>query len=378
MRPLRTPGAAFVMLAFLAGGLAAQQQSSVGASVIFQGYSFDEDIGTDVANLLLVPIAARVSTGFGLELDFFGAWAEGRVERDDQTFVLNGLVDSRLRASYQAGPWAIVSVSANLPTGNETHDSEEAVVAAVLSSDILGFQETTWGTGTSVTTGVATAHQMGEWAIGLGASYRLADGFEPQADTSFTYEPGNESRFRLALDRNVGQTGKFTGGVTFQLYETDQLDGRNLFEAGDRLRGDLSYSFRAGATTFNLFAADIYRSEGDLSLQVIQDGAVVGDTLVATGSQNLAVVGVSAAIPVGSTVYFRPTADFRIQSVDEASDESERGGWIAGVGGDLPLRVFGTMDFFPRARVSLGRLKDPTGEGRSFWGFEASGTVRFR
>jgi len=367
-----------LLIALFAGSLGAQQQSSVGASVIFQGYSFEEGLGTDVANLLLVPVAARYVTDFGLQLDAFAAWGEGRVERENQTFVLNGAVDSRIRASYQASPWAIVSVAANLPTGNATHDSEEAVVAAVLSSDILGFQESTWGTGTAITTGVATAHQVGSWAIGLGASYRVADGFEPQADTSFVYEPGNESRFRLALDKNVGETGKFTAGTTFQIYDTDQLDGRNLFSAGNRIRGDASYSFRTGSTTLNFFVADVYRSQGDLSLQIIQDNQVVGDTLVTTGSQNLAVLGITAAIPVGSTVYFRPTVDFRVQSVEEVTDEPSQGGWLLGAGGDLPLRLFGMMDFFPRGRFSFGRIKDATGVGRSFWGFEASATFRFR
>jgi hypothetical protein len=362
----------------LVGPASAQQKSSLGATVTFQGYSFSEGLGTDVANLLMVPIAARIAAGSNLNVDFFGAWAEGRVERANQTFVLNGLVDSRIRASYKASPWAIVSLSANLPTGNATHNTEEAVVAAVLSSDILGFQESSWGTGSSLTSGVATAHQIGSWAIGLGASYRVADGFAPQADTAFSYDPGNEARFRVALDRNVGATGKFTGGVTLQRYQTDQLDGRNLFASGDRIRADIAYSFRSGGTTINLFGANVYRSSGDLSLQIVSAGAVVGDTLVATGSQNVAVMGVQAAIPVGSTVYFRPTADLRIQTVKTPGDDPDLGGWIAGFGGDLPLRIFGSLDFFPRARISVGKLKDAAGVSRSFWGVETSGTLRIR
>lgn len=378
MTTLRTGLAAGITVLVLAGPGSAQQRSSVGATVSFQGYSFSDGLGTDVANLLLIPIAARIGTAAGVEIDFFTAWAEGRVERGDQTFVLNGLVDSRIRASYKASPWAIVSLSANLPTGNSTHNTEEAVVAAVLSSDILGFQESNWGSGTSITTGVATAHQIGSWAIGLGASYRVGNGFEPQSDTAFSYDIGNEARFRVALDRNVGETGKLTGGVTFQMYQSDQLDGRNLFDAGDRIRGDVAYSFRAGGTTVNLFGADVYRAEGGLSLQIISAGVPVGDTLITTGSQNLAVVGIQAAIPVGSTLYFRPVADFRIQTVDTPTDDPDQGGWVAGVGGDLPLRLFGSLDFFPRARFAFGKLKDAEGVSRSFWGIEASGTIRIR
>jgi len=371
-------GLVSTLTALLLVNVASAQKTTLGATATFQGYSFSDGLGTDVANLLMIPVAARLATFGGVDLSFYGAWAKGRVERNDQTFVLNGLVDSRIRAAYKASPWAIVSLSANLPTGNSSHNSEEAVVAAVLSSDILGFQEASWGTGASITSSVATAHQIGEWAVGLGVSFRAGNGFEPQSDTAFSYDIGNEARFRLALDRNVGETGKLTGGVTLQMYQADQLDGRNLFESGDRVRGDIAYSFRAGGTTLNLFGADVYRKNGDLSLQIISGGTVVGDTLITTESQNLVMFGVQAAIPVGSTVYFRPTADLRIQTVDTPADDPARGGWIAGFGGDLPLRIFGAVDFFPRGRFSFGKLKDADGIPRSFWGVEASGTLRIR
>lgn len=353
-------------------------QQTLGVSVNFQGLSFDDALGIDVANLLLIPIAYRFSVNERFSADLYAAWAEGRVERENETFVLNGAVDTRVRLSFQASPWAVLTVGAALPTGNATHNTQEAVVASVLSSDILGFNEATWGTGFAITTGVATVHRIGSWGVGIGASYRLADDFEPSADTAFSYAPGNESRIRVALDRNVGETGKFTGGVTFQTFQSDQLDGRNLFQAGDRVRVDASYAFRAGSSTWNAFVANLWRSDGDLSLQLIDDtGAVLSDSIISTGSQNLLIVGIGGAVPVGSTVYIHPMVDLRLQQ-RSAAGVATNTAWVLRGGVDLPLRLFTAFDIFPRVRGLFGQLIAEGGASEGFWGIETGATIRFR
>ncbi len=361
------------------GSLGAQEvQQSLGVSVNFQGLSFDEGLGVDVANLLLIPIAYRFSVSEKLSADLYAAWAEGRVERENQTFVLNGAVDTRVRLSFQASPWAVLTVGAALPTGNASHNSEEAVVASVLSSDILGFNEATWGTGFAITTSVATVYSIGSWGVGIGASYRLADEFEPSADTAFSYSPGDESRLRFALDRNVGETGKFTGGVTVQTFQSDQLDGRNLFQAGNRLRVDASYAFRAGSSTWSVFVANLWRTDGDLSLQLIDDaGTVLGDSILSTGSQNLFMAGIGGAVPVGSTVYIHPMIDLRIQDRDDDGFDAGSG-WILRGGIDLPLRLFTAFDFFPRIRGLFGQLTAEGGARKGLWGIETGATIRLR
>lgn len=206
--------------------IAAQANSqSLGVSAVFQGYDFDNALGIDAAQLVMIPVAYRLPAGERFSAELYSAWAEGRVQRDGQVSVLKGLVDTRLHFSYKASPWAILTASVNLPTGNVTHNSEEAVVASVLSSDILGFRESNWGTGGYLTTGLATAHRAGNWGLGLGLSYRAADEFEPTTDTTLAYSPGNELRVRVGVDRNVGETGKFTAGLTFQSYASDESVG---------------------------------------------------------------------------------------------------------------------------------------------------------
>ena len=67
--------------ALLPGGAAAQSHV-FGVETSFLGYSFDEGLGTDAAQLFMVPVAYRVPLGSQdrFQLDFYSAWARGMVE----------------------------------------------------------------------------------------------------------------------------------------------------------------------------------------------------------------------------------------------------------------------------------------------------------
>ena len=367
-------GVAFGLTLLGAPSLSAQQQT-VGVSMDYMGYSFDDGLGASAAQLLMVPVAVRFPLG-RVTLDLYSAWAQGKVEQDNVAYTLQGVVDTRLKLTYQATPWALVSVGASLPTGNSTHDGEEAVVASVLATDLLGFREATWGTGMQVTSSVATAMRAGEFGIGLAAAYAVNGEFEPRSQVDLRYQPGNEARVRLGIDRNFG-TSTFTAGATFMTYAEDQANGRNLFQAGNRLRFDASLAFRAGGNVWTVYAADFWREHGDLNLPFVDDqGAIIGDTTIVTPSQNLLIGGVVGAFSLGSRTV-RPQVDVKIQSRSEASGSDEGSGWMLAAGGDVPLRIFGSYDFFPKARVLVGSVKDGSGVGRGILGAEFSGTLRW-
>ena len=103
-------------------------------------------------------MALRVPVGQNLRFDLYSAWANGSVVQNGTTYTLSGPVDTSVKGSWQAMPGVLLTVGANVPTGNSTHDDEEALVAAVLSTDLLGFRESTWGTGFALTSSVALAH----------------------------------------------------------------------------------------------------------------------------------------------------------------------------------------------------------------------------
>lgn len=347
---------------------AAQDRHTLGFSPTVQYYSFDEKIGgATSAMLALMPIGYDLRLSRSVSIDLYSAYAHGVVELGDKTHTMSGIVDTRIRASVAVTPWAVVTGAVNLPTGNPTHDTEEAVVATALSTELLGFREALWGTGFGVTTGVATAWRAGSTGIGLGASYRVASEFEPSADDDFKYTPGNETRVRVALDRNFG-TSKLTLGGTFQNYTDDRVDGRDLFAPGNRWRADLSYSFRSGATsTWTLFATDVWRENGDVSLQIDNGTDALRDTVFQAGQQNMIVVGFA-----GATRSIRPAADFRLMTRESGEDE----GWLGSLGFDLPMRR-GRTAIIPLVRASYGQLEGSTDERHPFWGGELSLTVRW-
>ncbi|HUF76491.1 MAG TPA: hypothetical protein VMM35_09445 [Longimicrobiales bacterium] len=355
----------------------AAAQVTVGVGANYLGYAFDDGLGAEAAQLLMIPVGVRIPATDALTFDVSGAWAEGRIERAGSQLRLSGFVDTGVRAAYQATPWGLVTLGMNIPTGNAQHDGEEAIVASLLSTDLLGFREASWGRGLAITSSVAVARSFGSFGLGLAGAYSVRGKFNPSAEqTELEYRPGSEARVRVGVDRNFGNSTLTLGG-TFINYTKDQADGRNLFKAGNRYRFDASYAWRMGAGVWTFYAADLLRANGDLTLEVLDSqGASQGFTDVETPRQNLAVVGLMGAVGIGGGFVFRPHLDFKLQTREDAAGSDDGSGWLVAAGGDLPMRIFGGYDFFPKARVILGSIKASTGEGVGVFGMEFTGTVR--
>jgi hypothetical protein len=369
-----------IAAAFVAAVLAvpaSAQNSTIGVGSNFMGYTFDAGLGADAVQLFMVPVAVRFPITDAISVDLSTAWAQGEIERDNTRFTMSGVTDTHLKLSYSVTPWALLSFGAGIPTGNSTHTGEEAIVASVLATDLLGFREATWGSGFGFTSALATAARVGGWGVGFAGAYSVRGEFEPSTDFDLSYRPGNETRIRVGLDRNIG-TNTLTLGTTLRQYESDQADGINLFQAGNRLRFDATYAFRAGSGVWTVYAADVTRETGDLTLSIVDNiGAIVGDTAIATAKQNMLVVGVMGSIQVGGGFAFRPHIDLRLQDRTEPDGTDPGSGWMLAVGGDLPMRLFGGYDFFPKARILYGSIIDATGAGVDVIGAEFSGTVRW-
>lgn len=339
---------------------------SVTVAPNYRAFSLSDELAATSASLFMVPVAIVVPIGSRVALDAYAAYAMGAVETDAGTLELSGPVDTQLRGTWAATPWARVTLGVNVPTGNSSHSLEEAQVAAVLATDLLAFREASFGVGPAVTTGVAAAHQLGEWGVGYGASYRVSGEFEPtQADT-LVYAPGNEAVVRFGLDRNLGGGSKLTLGGTFQHFSDDEIGESNLFRPGARVRGDASYAFRAGATTtFTVYATDIWRQQGEVSLLTDE-----GEETMPVGAQNTVIVGALASL--GGRLRLSPRADVRLLSREEGAGS----GWVAGAGTGIEAGIAG-IALLPRARVMYGSMESQTGESHGFSGVELELVARF-
>jgi hypothetical protein len=141
----------------------AMSQATIGISADYMGYTFGDGLGAEAAQLFMLPVAVRIPISDKVSFDIASTWAQGTIERDNTQFKLQGVTDTRVLATYQASPWAIVSFGANVPTGQVKHDAQEAIVASVLSTELLGFREATFGSGLALTSAVATAMRAGGW-----------------------------------------------------------------------------------------------------------------------------------------------------------------------------------------------------------------------
>lgn len=367
---MRRIAAATLLAATVAAPAAAQVRSGeLSTGVRFQGYELDDALGVEAVNLLLIPIAYQLTIGDRLGFDLYSAYARGAALIGGTEFVMAGPVDTRVRANYQVAPWVVLTFGLNLPTGAASQTEDEARVAAVLATDLFGFREANFGLGFGATTGIAAAHRIGETGVGFGASYRLASEFEPRADTAFKYAPGNEVRIRVGVDRNIG-SNKLTAGVTYQNFQPDRLDGRNLFQAGNRWRGDVTYSFRTGtAATWTAYLTDVWREQGDLQLGELDSRAPSDSTLV-IGTQNLMLLGMTGSWRISPALTVMPVTELRRLTRQDEGGE----GWMLGAGAAVPLR-YGSIALRPGGRLNFGSLAGAEIDGRTVWGGELNLTI---
>ena len=128
-------GAALVLALSVAQPAAAQYAIGVGADYL--GYAFDDGLGSDAAQLLMVPVAVRLPIANGLTFDVFGAWAEGRVEQNNQVLKLQGPVDAAVKAhakkTAELGD-ALKSMKAAEKKGDEAQKKLDETIVARLKS----------------------------------------------------------------------------------------------------------------------------------------------------------------------------------------------------------------------------------------------------
>ncbi|MCH1571193.1 MAG: hypothetical protein L7S64_07590, partial [Longimicrobiales bacterium] len=106
-----------------------------------------------------------------------------------------------------------------------------------------------------------------------------------------------------------------------------------------------------------------------------QNGDFVSDTTVVTAKQNLIVGGIIGTVGIGGGYVFRPHVDYKYQTREERDGSQAGSGWMVAAGGDIPIRIAGT-EFFPKARVYFGSIKDFNEIAVSTVGMEFNGTIR--
>ena len=243
--------------------------------------------------------------------DVTSAWARTELEGIDGTnSIIEGFTDTQVRLSFTAGrDLAVLSVSANLPTGESQVQPEQIPVVNTIAQNFLPFLVTSYGAGFGMTGGLALAQRAGAWNLGLAGSVRYLATYEPVV--GLDYSPGLEGRVQAGVDRLFGERTRLTVGFGFSTYSTDDLTispttispaDSSFFKTGNRYVGEFSLAQQFGRTTAQVFGWGFYREAGEAS----GSGAVTS-----SAKEQIYHAGLLWILPV-SRMTITPTADVRL------------------------------------------------------------------
>lgn len=347
-------------------GVAAQSSGvELAPRVTLESYRFSEPTSAGIETLSLLTFDVKAYAALGrVALDVYGAFARGMLTRPDGSDIsVSGLTDTRLQLTVPVvrDIWTISAIGM-VPTGNSELSEAEAEVAGAIAADLLPFRVSNWGSGGGFGFNSDLAGTMGEFGVGIGATYLVGREFELDAAGEFAYRPGNLLAVRAAIDRNVGRGGTLSLQLTLQHSSDDQGNGANFYRSGDRYQAVASYGFTAGTRASGLiYGGLLHRSTGVFLLDSTPAPA-----------ENLVMAGGAFRIRAGATL-LQPIAEFRLLRRDDGQGQ----GYLAGAGASAEWRLATAVAVAPTVRARFGNVLLRAGQESGFTGLDVGMTIRF-
>lgn len=362
-----------------AAAVAATASASARAQSIFDAgvrvgpqihqYKFGTPANTDITEIsapvfVLVPITPTFSLDIGTS--YVSSHVQQTSNGKSTTSDISGLTDTQLRGTYTIGTdFVVLTAGVNLPTGQSRVAPNQVIAAGLIASDFLAFPITNMGTGFGGTGGIAVARPLGDWNLGFGASMRYSAQYDPYAPsggaTPLHYQPGNEYRGRLGVDRAVG-TGRIAAGVTYSKFGNDNIGG-SIYNTGDRYVTQVSLSNTVGSGDLWLSGWNLYRTAGTLA-----DNSYLGHENIASAQVGYSLPGFGGRV--------EPSLELR-----DWMQASLPSSILATVGVQLRFDV-GGFGVVPSAGYSVGHLAaqntDGTNTTASLTGLHGTLAIRLR
>jgi hypothetical protein len=341
--------------------LAAQDAITARAATEMVSYTLEANGSKKTISQLVTPLAIVIPVGERFSFDIATAWARSRVEtRGDSASpsTVSGLTDTQVRGSYVFGNDAVIlTAGLNLPTGQSTANAKQFLAAQNISNDFLLFPIGTMGAGFGATGGIALARPIGAWNLGLGGSYRHSADFAPfeyNDGQKAHYQPGNELRTRIGVDRSFGSSSAMLG-ATYSSFGDDKSAGAT-FNTGNRLVFQGGYATTLRNTNWSLNAWNLTRTRGTRADG--RDAPSENITNIALGA-SFAVSGF-ALEPTLETRHFARAA---VSASTSGAAESSASGQMETAGLRARWNVHG-FQIAPGAAFSTGKLE---GEDLTGW-----------
>jgi hypothetical protein len=339
---------AFACPAGLAFG---QSSADVGVRLAPQFFEYAIDGATQTRiSELAVPLYVLVPITSSLSVDVGSAYTQARVEQtaggSSTTSTISGFTDTQIRANYVLGnDFIVLTGGLNLPSGESTVSEQQLAAASLIGSDFLALPISSMGTGFGGTAGMAIARPIGAWNLGVGASVRRSAAYDPLdagGGQVLHYQPGNEYRARIGIDRGVG-TGRVTLGFTYSTFGDDNLAG-SVYNTGDRYIAQVGFNNTVGAGRLAIDAWNLFRTNGTLA-----DGSFYGH-------ENIGNIDLAYGIPAGR-VTIEPTVEGRTWTQENASASV-----LATAGLRADIRA-GAVTISPSGGYSTGHVASSGGAG---------------
>lgn len=346
----------------MAAPLAAQDPSNTAVIVDPQFVSYTLGSGSSARTIsqLGIPFAVIVPFSDRFNIDISSSYANSQVKvPGSATSTISGLTDAQVRGNYTLGDnAAVLTLGVNLPTGQYSVPEGQQAAAGQIGNDFLLYPVTSMGNGLAATGGIGFAQALGNWNLGVGASFRYSTEFDAYQIQSavLRFTPGAEARLRVGLDRPVGD-GSFNVSLTYSKFGKDQV-ADSTFGTGDRALMQTALAIPTGNGTDLLLSAwDLYRA--------------VGQELggIPSPSENVGNLGVAMGFSMGG-LYVQPNVEERVWTYNNAN---------AGVLTNLGVRLrfdWAGLSVNPSAAYSLGSLYTTGAPSTPVTGFKASLLIR--
>lgn len=367
----RLRSAAIALLAVTVPAAAHAQGARVLSGFEYRSMSFDSGLVTLTRTVseMVVPIGLVLPIGQRLTLDvgtrYASATREARDSAGTYSSTVSGMTDTQVRAVYQVRPDVLVfTLTANLPTGVSTIDEDQVGTIGAIAHDLIPFPVSSFGSGASVTSGLAFAVPVGGWALGLGGSFRMSGPYRlvsgASGDTIGDYKAGAEMRLRVGVDRIVGQ-GRLAVGFTYSSFAQDEIGGQQL-RPGKRYITQASWSFPLGRVGMSLYGWNLFRGQGNQA-----------QTGFTTEAQNLLTVGAGASFQMGRS-QLRPGLELRKHWA--GVDSLPAAGSMVSASLRYMMPLGDRLMLLPNVRYDVGSVVNDAQDDIGFSGLNAGITLR--
>lgn len=371
---MRERAFAAVLLAVLVPATArAQQERRFFTGVEYRAINFNTGLPTAKVSEFAVPLGMVWTVSPRLTFDVGTRFASASTsDSTGASASLSGLTDTQARLVYQVRPDILAfTFAANLPTGKSMLTGSQLAVAGPIAHDLIPYPVSSFGSGASVTTGLALALPVGGWALGVGGAVRMNGSYQmfvPPDNTqpyTTTLKPGTEVRLRLGADRVIGDSHA-SFALTYSTFANDELTGQQVssqqLQPGKRFIAQGAWSQPFMGANLAVYAWDLYR------------GANLDTASVATTQkQNLLALGAAMTIVRGRGQW-RPSIEYRRHWTGFSSLQAE--GTLLSLGLRYAMPLGDRMTLLPSARYDMGNVLSDARSDVGYNGFSVSMMVR--